>query len=120
MPLEKPRSSVTVLIPVLNERGYIRQAVRSLQAQDYDGPLEFVFVDGGSTTGHTAVSVRSREPRPTDPDARQPPADSRCGAEHRLAATNSEYIVRMDAHALTRRATSLSASPGYRVVMWRR
>ena len=51
MPADDPRTTVTVLIPVLNERRHLCQAVRSLQDQDFPGPVEFVFIDGGSSDG---------------------------------------------------------------------
>lgn len=100
MPLAKQKSSVTVLIPVLNERGYIRQAVRSLRAQDYEGPLEFVFVDGGSTDGTRQIlsDLATGDPRirMLDNDRRIAPAALNIG----LAATSSDYIVRVDAHSV--------------------
>jgi glycosyltransferase involved in cell wall biosynthesis len=39
------------MAPMFNEAGYIEGLVTDLAAQDYDGPLEIVVADGGSTDG---------------------------------------------------------------------
>jgi glycosyltransferase involved in cell wall biosynthesis len=41
---------VCVVMPVLNEKDYIREAVESLMAQEY-APLEIIVYDGGSADG---------------------------------------------------------------------
>ncbi len=38
----------SVLVPVLNEEAFIRDTVAAMRAQTYDGPVEFLFMDGGS------------------------------------------------------------------------
>ncbi len=45
-----PRPSVCVVVPVLNEARYIREAIESLLVQEYE-PLEVTVYDGGSTDG---------------------------------------------------------------------
>ena len=42
---------VSVVVPVLNERAHIDSLVDSLLAQDIEGALELLLVDGGSTDG---------------------------------------------------------------------
>ena len=39
---------ITVILPTLNERGYIRDCLDSLAAQDYPNVVEILVVDGGS------------------------------------------------------------------------
>lgn len=39
---------VSVLVPVLNEEEHIRESVRAMQAQEFEGEVEFLFADGGS------------------------------------------------------------------------
>jgi len=48
------RPLVSVVLPVLNERPFIRAALDSLLSQDYN-PLEVVAYDGGSTDGTLEV-----------------------------------------------------------------
>ncbi|HZD21829.1 MAG TPA: glycosyltransferase family 2 protein [Acidimicrobiia bacterium] len=44
-----PHPSVTILLPVLNEEGFIDACLGSLADQDYPGDLEVIVADGGST-----------------------------------------------------------------------
>jgi succinoglycan biosynthesis protein ExoA len=39
----------SILVPVVNEERYIEPMVAAMRAQRFDGTLEFVFADGGST-----------------------------------------------------------------------
>ncbi len=94
-------SPVAVLVPVLNERAHIRRAVQSLQAQDYaDAPLEFVFLDGGSTDGTRDIlaELAAADPRirVLDNPRRVAPGALNIG----LAATRGDYVVRVDAHSV--------------------
>lgn len=41
--------SVSVLVPVLNEAAHLRDAAAAMLAQEFDGSIEFLFIDGGST-----------------------------------------------------------------------
>ena len=42
------RVDASVLIPVLNEERFIRDTVAAMQAQRFDGSVEFLFMDGRS------------------------------------------------------------------------
>lgn len=44
------RTIISVVLPILNEASYIRQALESILNQDYE-PIEVIVVDGGSTDG---------------------------------------------------------------------
>lgn len=48
--------SVSVVVPVRNERGHLEEILDRLPA--FDGPAEFIFVEGGSTDG-TAEELES-------------------------------------------------------------
>ncbi len=49
---------VVAVVPARNEAAVVEQAIRSLAAQDYDGPFHIVLVDDGSTDG-TAEAARA-------------------------------------------------------------
>ncbi|TPX05045.1 glycosyltransferase, partial [Schumannella luteola] len=46
---------VSYVMPVLNEVGYVADAVRSVLAQDYAGPVEVILALGPSTDGTAEV-----------------------------------------------------------------
>jgi GT2 family glycosyltransferase len=46
---------VSVVLPTLNERAFVRDCLDSLLAQDYPDVLEILVVDGGSTDGTRAI-----------------------------------------------------------------
>jgi len=53
---------VTVIIPTFNRKEYITRAIDSVYAQTYDGSLEIIVVDDGSTDG-TEELFREPDPR---------------------------------------------------------
>lgn len=53
--------AISAVIPAYNAAGTIERAIDSIYAQTYDGPLEIILVDDGSTDG-TADVVRRRYP----------------------------------------------------------
>src|SRR3954467_15449130 len=88
----------SVLVPVLNEEAHLRDAVEAMQAQEFDGTIEFLFMDGGSTDGSRAVLEElPREDariRVFDNPGRTTPHALNVG----LAAARGSCVVRMDAH----------------------
>jgi glycosyltransferase involved in cell wall biosynthesis len=89
----------SVLIPVLNEEAHIREAVDAMRAQEFDGTIEFLFMDGGSSDGtRTALEqLAADDPRirVLDNPGRTTPHALNVG----LAAARGEFVARMDAHA---------------------
>src|SRR3954469_9545208 len=87
------------LVPVRNEEAPIREAVDAMCAQDFDGEIEFLFMDGGSTDGTRAIleelAVADPRIRVLDNPGRTTPHALNVG----LAAARGEFVVRMDAHA---------------------
>lgn len=55
-------ASVSVIVPAYNYGRYLREAIQSIQAQEFDD-LEILVVDNGSTDDTRAVLASIREPR---------------------------------------------------------
>src|SRR3954449_7120435 len=88
----------SVLVPVLNEEAHLRDAVEAMRAQEFDGTIEFLFMDGGSTDGSRALleELAREDPRIRvfDNPGRTTPHALNVG----LAAARGTFVVRMDAH----------------------
>ena len=54
----RPRPSVSVVIPAFNEARHLAGQLRALAAQDYEGELEVLVADNGSTDGTPDVARR--------------------------------------------------------------
>jgi succinoglycan biosynthesis protein ExoA len=88
----------TTLTPVLNEERHIRETVAALQAQDLDGAIEFIFIDGRSTDRTRAIldelAAGDSRIRVLDNPARQTATALNIGLESARGA----YVARVDAH----------------------
>jgi glycosyltransferase involved in cell wall biosynthesis len=91
---------VSVLVPVLNEGAGIVEAVRAMQAQHFDGAIEFLFADGHSEddTRRQLESMAGVDPRIRVLD--NPLRGTACGLNVCLREARGEYVARMDAHTL--------------------
>ena len=89
---------VSVLIPVRDEVGVIRDVARAILAQEFDGSIEFLFVDGRSQDGTLAIlhELAAADPRVRviDNPARRTPHALNLA----LRAARGRVIARMDAH----------------------
>jgi succinoglycan biosynthesis protein ExoA len=90
----------SVLIPVLNEQRSIEPMVAAMRDQSFDGRMEFVFADGGSTDRTREILTRL-----TRQDARiQLHHNSRgtvsSGLNVALGAARGTWVARMDAHTV--------------------
>jgi succinoglycan biosynthesis protein ExoA len=89
---------VSVLIPVLNEESCIRDTVAAMQAQDYDGEIEFLFMDGRSEDRTRAVleelARQDARIQVLDNPERLTPHGLNVGLRH----ARGQYVARMDAH----------------------
>jgi succinoglycan biosynthesis protein ExoA len=92
------RVDASVLIPVLNEERHIRDTVAAMQAQRFDGALEFLFMDGrsGDRTKGILEELAAGDPRIRVFD--NPGRSSTAGLNVGLRNARGDYIVRMDAH----------------------
>src|SRR3954471_15226069 len=96
---EPERVDASVLVPVLNEEEHIRETVDAMRAQEFDGTIELLFMDGGSSDNTRAVleELAASDPRIRvfDNPGRTTPHALNVG----LHAARGEFVVRMDAHA---------------------
>lgn len=89
--------SVSIVLPTLNERSYIRDCLDSLVAQDYPAIVEILVCDGGSTDG-TREIVQSLGGRVRLVD--NPGVTAAGGLNVGLAEMSAEIYCRGDAHSL--------------------
>lgn len=92
--------TVSILMPCLNEKRYIRGCLDSLLVNDYAGEFDVAVIDGGSTDGTREIICEfcARDSRVSlvDNPKRTAPAALNIGI-HRASG---EIIIRVDAHAL--------------------
>ena len=88
----------SVLVPVLNEERHISDSVAAMQAQRFDGALEFLFMDGRSEDRTKAIleelAASDRRIRVFD----NPGRSSTAGLNVGLRNARGDHVVRMDAH----------------------
>ncbi len=91
---------VSVLIPTLNEEAHMDELLEGLQGQEFEGSLEFLFVDGRSTDGTRSILSQASEADPRihvlDNPRRGIPFALNIGLQH----ARGKYVARMDAHTL--------------------
>ena len=90
----------SVLVPVLDEEEHIGKALSAMQAQAFDGHIEFLFIDGGShdRTRELLTDAAKEDARIKllDNPHRRTPQALNIG----LKAARGDHVVRMDAHTL--------------------
>jgi glycosyltransferase involved in cell wall biosynthesis len=77
-----PLPSVSVVVPAFNEAAHLPDQLRALAAQDYEGEIEVVLADNGSTDGNPDLARRIGEEllprlRVIDASARPGPSAAR-------------------------------------------
>jgi glycosyltransferase involved in cell wall biosynthesis len=89
---------VSVLVPVLNEERHIRETVAAMQAQSFEGSLELLFADGGSSdrTREILEELAASDSRIRVLD--NPRRRTASGLNVGLREARGEYVARMDAH----------------------
>ncbi|SDQ88163.1 Glycosyltransferase, catalytic subunit of cellulose synthase and poly-beta-1,6-N-acetylglucosamine synthase [Thermostaphylospora chromogena] len=91
---------ISVIMPVLNEERHLREAVRQVLNQAYDGPIEVVLAVGPSRdrTQEVADALAAEDPRVTvvpNPTGRTPNALNAA-----IAASRHQIVARVDGHAM--------------------
>ena len=96
---EKKPTGVSFIMPVLNERPYLQQAVESVLAQDVDGPMELVLALGPSDDGTTELAheLAAHDDRVRLVD--NPTAHIPVGLNLAIAAGSHPIVIRVDAHS---------------------
>ncbi|HEX3434284.1 MAG TPA: glycosyltransferase family 2 protein [Solirubrobacteraceae bacterium] len=94
----RPPVDISVLVPVLNEERHIRETVAAMQAQRFDGTVEFLFADGRSqdSTREILQELALADPRIRVID--NPLRRTASGLNACLREARGEYVARMDAH----------------------
>jgi succinoglycan biosynthesis protein ExoA len=97
---------ISIVIPTLNEAGYIEACLSSLVEQWPAGACEIMVMDGGSTDGTVALveAFAARYPAPHFPLIRALPNPRRIQSAAvnlatRLASPRATILIRADAHA---------------------
>src|SRR5690349_13140007 len=89
---------VSVLTPVLNEEAHIRETVASMVRQEFDGEIEFLFIDGNSDDRTKAIleelAAEDQRIRVLDNPKRTTAYALNIG----LRASRGRYVARMDGH----------------------
>ncbi|MFD3481949.1 glycosyltransferase family 2 protein [Streptomyces sp. NPDC058665] len=103
MPAQPP--AVSVIMPVLNEERHLRDSVRHILEQEYDGEMEVVIALGPSTdrtdeiaaelVRETADSARARVQTVPNPTGRTPAALNAA-----IKASKHPVVVRVDGHGM--------------------
>ncbi|MFD0887629.1 ExoA family glycosyltransferase [Streptosporangium algeriense] len=91
---------ISIVIPVLNEERHLREAVRQVLSQRYDGPIEVVLAIGPSKdrTQEVADAIAAQDPRVIvvpNPTGRTPNALNAA-----IAASRNGIVARVDGHAM--------------------
>jgi succinoglycan biosynthesis protein ExoA len=93
------RTTISVLIPVLNEASVLERTVPTMLAQRLDGEeIEFLFAEGRSGDGSREVLERFAAHDPRIRLLENPSGRTPDGLNVALAAARGEYVARMDAH----------------------
>lgn len=92
------RPSVSIILPVFNEAGFLEHCLSSLQAQDYEGVIEIVVADGQSTDG-TRSLLETRHGQADLILIDNPQQRQWAGLNLAAAAASGEILVRVDGHS---------------------
>ena len=90
---------VSVVLPVLNEERHLADAVGSILAQDYPGPIEIVLALGPSTDHTDDVAARLAAEDPRVRTVRNPTGRTPQGLNLAIGASAYPVVARVDGHA---------------------
>jgi GT2 family glycosyltransferase len=98
-PVVADDAGVSFVMPVLNERDYLRRAVETVLEQEVEGPAEIILALGPSTDGTTELAreLAAADDRIVLVD--NPAADIPVGLNIAIRAGRYPTVVRVDAHS---------------------
>lgn len=96
-------------MPVLNEEGYLADAVQAVLAQEYPGEAELILALGDSQDRTTAIARELAQADPRIHLVDNPVNDIPVGLNKAIAASRHPIVIRVDAHA--------ELPPGYTTTM---
>ncbi len=96
---EKPIPGVSVILPILNEERFLRDAILAILAQHYDGPLEAILALGPSQdqTNEIAAALATSDPRVVL--VSNPSGRTAAGLNAAIGVSKYSIICRIDGHA---------------------
>jgi glycosyltransferase involved in cell wall biosynthesis len=94
-----PLPTVSVVIPIKNERRQIAATLEAVRAQTYAGPLEIIVADGGSTDGTRDLVNEAMAADPRIVVVDNPKGTAGTGLNVAIAHAAGSVIVRCDGHA---------------------
>ena len=101
-PAKNLLSSVSFVMPVLNEERYLANAVESILQQQYSGEFEVILALGPSTDGTNKIAAELAEKHKNDHHVvlvQNPSGTTSAGLNAAIKASNHDVIVRVDAHS---------------------
>ena len=117
--MNSPRKTVSAIIPVFNGEATIAAAIDSALAQHFNGELEVIVVNDGSTDGTAAVLAAYRARVTVIDRVNSGPASARNAG---VRASRGEYVAFLDAddiwmpNKLAKTLAALDADPGAAMV----
>lgn len=93
------KPAVSYVMPVLNEEGFLEDAVRTILAQDYDGEKEIVLALGPSKDASNAIAAKLAAADPRVKLIDNPERDIPAGLNHAIRASSFPVVIRVDAHS---------------------
>lgn len=97
MSLSASGTTVTIILPTLNERAHLRDCLDSLARQDCTQIVEILVVDGGSTDGTREIAEGTPSPVVLVPNPRITAA---AAMNIGIEAARGDIVVRADAHTI--------------------
>lgn len=91
--------AVSFIMPVLNEEGFLEQAVATILAQDYSGEKEIVLALGPSRDASNEIAQRIARSDHRVKLVENPERDIPAGLNRAIEASRHPVIVRVDAHS---------------------
>lgn len=99
MPTPRDWPSVSVVLPVLNEAAHIEFTMSDLLSQDYEGVIEVVVADGGSTDRTREILDRLAADSPRVRVIDNPRRRQAFGLNDAATVARGEVLVRADGHS---------------------